>query len=207
MIKIRCGAFETNSSSSHSLSCYREYKTGQYSIDEVVEKYRKSGKLVENKLNINFYDYYTYDRVVDYKTIEEKLDAIHTYAIQKFMNKLENIFEGDREFKAMDDEDKQEISERNFWRQEEKTINFINRVKRKNYDFLFDEDILRYFRNILIYIEDVYGSIEFKLNEDNAVLGIFEYDDENFFIKASIDDIYTVIMDDSVFIQVENTYY
>lgn len=206
MIKSRFGLFETNSSSSHSLSIYREYKAEKFSFNEVIEKYKKAGKLDGNKLNIRFYDYSIYDRIVNYETLDEKLDAIHTYIVQRFMNKLGNIFKGDEEYEAMDDEDKQAISERGFWEDQVKTINFINKVKKKDYNFLFDEEILEYFRNLLIYIEDNYGSVEFNLIGEYSTLGVFEYDHENFFVKASIDDIYTIIVDDSVFIQVQNTY-
>lgn len=206
MIKSRFGLFETNSSSSHSLSIYREYKAEKFSFNEVIEKYKKAGKLDGNKLNIRFYDYSIYDRIVNYETLDEKLDVIHTYIVQRFMNKLDNIFEDDEEYEAMDDEDKQAISERGFWEDQVKTINFINKVKKKDYNFLFDEEILEYFRNLLIYIEDNYGSVEFNLIGEYSTLGVFEYDHENFFVKASIDDIYTIIVDDSVFIQVQNTY-
>lgn len=204
MFKFRFGTFETNSSSSHNLSCYRKFERKEYSFDDVLNKYEELGLLKDGLLKIELYKYCSDETIKNYDTPIDKLNAIDTYMIQDLYLTIDSIYVDDERYNLLDEEDKPLIE--NFWRNyDEKIVTFIN--KRHEYKFLFNSNILEFFSEFVDAIEERYGKVEFEFSDDDCPsLGIFECDDTDFLQKASIEDVKTIIVDDSVIIQVEDTY-
>lgn len=205
MLKFRLGTFETNSSSSHNLSCYRKFERKDYSFDDVLNKYEEVGLLKDGLLKLEMYRYCSDDMLVNYDTPIDKLNAINTYIIKDLYSTIDNIYYNDDRCNLFDEEDKPLLE--GFWKNyEEKIVVFIN--KRHKYEFLFETNILKFFSELVDAIEKRYGKVEFAFSGDSEPsLGIFEYRERNFLENATIEDIRSIIADDSVIIQVENTYY
>lgn len=205
MVKFRLGVFETNSSSSHNLSCFRKFERKEYSFDDVLNKYEELGLLKDGLLKLEMYRYSSDDMLVNYDTPIDKLNAINTYMIKELYDTIDNIYYSDERYELFDEEDKPLLE--SFWdKYEEKIVVFIN--KRHKYNFLFEENILKFFSELVDSIEKRYGKVEFTFSGNSEPsLGVFDYEERNFLNNATIEDIRSIIVDDSVIIQVENTYY
>lgn len=205
MFKFRFGTFETNSSSSHNLSCFRKFERKDYSFDDVLNKYEEVGLLKDGKLTLNL-SYHCSDIIIEnYDTPIKKLDAISTYIVQELCSTLDSIDIDSDDMNLFESEDAYFLDDRR-WCGIRNIGGFID--KRHKYPFLFKENILKFFSELVDAIEKRYGKVDFTFNgETDPSLGIFEYEERNFLENATVEDIKSIIADDSVIIQVENTYY